>query len=277
MTATPTPTAAPQPVRPVPALQAALAAEHTAVYGYGIAGALLTGGDQAAALADWRTHEQARDTLEAMIVKLGATPVAASPAYALPFAVNDARSARRLAAALEDGVTQAYLGLVAVSDTTLRTFGALAMQPPAQRAAAWRGSTVAFPGMRDLVPAYPPGPGMPGSYSGRRPARTSVPVQRQGKHPRDGSRGRVKVVSDRDPLSPRPPEPPQAVLAEADVHILLEGPRRGVHDVHARHPIRRRHQPGLKPAVRQFLDKLVKIGRLCVVPLSFHRYHRSYQ
>lgn len=147
MTATPTPTAAPQPVRPVPALQAALAAEHTAVYGYGIAGALLTGGDQAAAVADWRTHEQARDTLEAMIVKLGATPVAASPAYALPFAVNDARSARRLAAALEDGVTQAYLGLVAVSDTTLRTFGALAMQPPAQRAAAWRGSTVAFPGM----------------------------------------------------------------------------------------------------------------------------------
>ncbi len=169
MTATPTPTTAPQPVRPVPALQAALAAEHTAVYGYGIAGALLTGGDQAAALADWRTHEQARDTLEAMIVKLGATPVAASPAYALPFAVNDARSARRLAAALEDGVTQAYLGLVAVSDTTLRTFGALAMQPPAQRAAAWRGSTVAFPGMGALVSAWGapcphiPGPGMPGS------------------------------------------------------------------------------------------------------------------
>jgi hypothetical protein len=176
MTATPTPTTAAQPVRPVPALQAALAAEHTAVYGYGIAGALLTGGDQAAAVADWRTHEQARDTLEAMIVKLGATPVAASPAYALPFAVNDARSARRLAAALEDGVTQAYLGLVAVSDTTLRTFGALAMQPPAQRAAAWRGSTVAFPGMGDLVPAwgaprppfplgppFPPGPGMIGS------------------------------------------------------------------------------------------------------------------
>jgi Domain of unknown function (DUF4439) len=163
MTATPTATATPQPVQPVPALQAALAAEHTAVYGYGIAGALLTGGDRAAALADWRTHEEARDTLEAMIVKLGATPVAASPAYALPFTVNDARSARRLAAALEDGVTQAYLGLVAVSDTTLRTFGALAMQPPANRAAKWRGSTVAFPGMGDSPPPISPRPGMPGS------------------------------------------------------------------------------------------------------------------
>ena len=136
-----------QSVQPVQALQAALAAEHAAVYGYGIAGAMLTGHDQATALADWKTHQEARDTLQAMIVKLGATPVAASAAYELPFAVNDASSARRLAAALEDGVTQAYLGVVAVADATLRTFGALAMQPPANRAAAWRGSTVAFPGM----------------------------------------------------------------------------------------------------------------------------------
>jgi len=186
MTATPTPTAAPQPVRPVPALQAALAAEHTAVYGYGIAGALLTGGDQAAALADWRTHEQARDTLEAMIAKLGATPVAASPAYALPFAVNDARSARRLAAALEDGVTQAYLGLVAVSDATLRTFGALAMQPPALRAAAWRGSTVAFPGMGALVSAWgAPRPHMPRLWHARQLIR--APAQRE---PQSRFRGR---------------------------------------------------------------------------------------
>jgi hypothetical protein len=129
------------------ALQAALAAEHAAVYGYGVAGAMLSGVDRATALTDWRLHQEARDTLQAMISKRGATPVAASAAYQLPFAVDDARSARRLAAALEDGVTQAYLGLVAVTDTTLRAFGALAMLPPANRAAAWRGSTVAFPGM----------------------------------------------------------------------------------------------------------------------------------
>ena len=136
-----------QPLQPLQALQAALAAEHAAVYGYGIVGAMLSGGEQARALTDWKLHQESRDTLEAMIVKLGATPVAASAAYRLPFAVADARSARRLAASLEDGVTQAYLGLVAVTDQTLRTFGALAMQPPAGRAAAWRGSTVAFPGM----------------------------------------------------------------------------------------------------------------------------------
>jgi hypothetical protein len=132
---------------PVAALQAALAAEYAAVYGYGISGAMLTGTAQSQAYADWRAHEVARDTLQAMLVKLGATPVAASAAYALPFAVTDASSARRLAAALEDGVAQAYLGVVAVTDKSLRTFGALAMQTPATRAAAWRGSTVAFPGM----------------------------------------------------------------------------------------------------------------------------------
>jgi Domain of unknown function (DUF4439) len=138
----------------LPALQAALAAEHAAIYGYGVAGAMLGGAAQAAALTDWRLHQQARDTLEAMISKLGATPVAASAAYELPFPVDDARSARRLAVVLEDGVTQAYLGVVAVTDPALRTFGALAMQPPANRAAAWRGTTVAFPGM-------PQDPGLP--------------------------------------------------------------------------------------------------------------------
>ena len=135
------------------ALQAALAAEHAAVYGYGVAGAMLSGTDQAMARNDWKSHQEARDTLQAMIVKLGATPVAASAAYEMPFTVHDARSARLLAAALEDGVTQAYLGLVAVTDQTLRTFGALSMQPPANRAAVWRGSTVAFPGMPSTQPS----------------------------------------------------------------------------------------------------------------------------
>jgi hypothetical protein len=131
----------------IAAMQAALAAENAAAYGYGVTGAMLTGAAQSLAYADWRAHEIARDALQAMLVTAGATPVAASAAYSLPFAVTDASSARRLAAWLEDGVTRAYLGLVGVNDGTLRAFGAQAMQPPAIRAAAWRGSTVAFPGM----------------------------------------------------------------------------------------------------------------------------------
>jgi len=131
----------------IAALQAALAAEHAAVYGYGVVGAMTTGASETLARADWLAHQEARDNLEQMLLKLGATPVAASPAYQLPFAVTGQAAAIRLAAVLEDGVTQAYLGLVAVAEQTLRSFGAQAMQAPANRAVAWRGTTLAFPGM----------------------------------------------------------------------------------------------------------------------------------
>jgi hypothetical protein len=131
----------------VTVLQGALAAENAAVFGYGVAGAHLTGSSQASARQDWTGHNQARDVLAAMIRRLGATPAAAEAYYQLPFPVHDAASATALAAYLEDGVTRAYLGVVAVSDPRLRQFGALAMQGPAQRAAFWRGSTLAFPGL----------------------------------------------------------------------------------------------------------------------------------
>ncbi|HVT70452.1 MAG TPA: ferritin-like domain-containing protein [Trebonia sp.] len=136
-----------RPSGEVTALQAALAAEHAAVYGYGVVGAMLTGAAQADARADWIAHQVARDTLAAMLTRLGATPVAASPAYGLPFPVTGAASAEKLAAVLENGVTRAYLGLVAAGDPALRSFAAQAMQSSASRAAAWSGTTVAFPGM----------------------------------------------------------------------------------------------------------------------------------
>ena len=131
----------------VQAMQAALAAENAAIFGYGVAGAHLSGTRKTAAEQDWTGHTQARDTLTTMVSALGATPVAAQAYYRLPFAVHNATTATALAAYLEDGVTRAYLGLVAVSGEKWRTFGALAMQSAAQRAAFWRGTTQAFPGL----------------------------------------------------------------------------------------------------------------------------------
>jgi hypothetical protein len=142
----------------IAALQAALAAEHAAVYGYGVAGALMQGNDQDTAMSYWTLHQDARDTLTQMIVKLGGTPVAASAAYDLPFTVDDAASARRLAVDIEHGMTRAYLGIVAVSDAGLRTFGALAMQEAANRATTWSGQTTAFPGMSSAASATGTGP-----------------------------------------------------------------------------------------------------------------------
>jgi len=136
------------PVSLVQAMQAALAAENAAIFGYGVAGAHLSGTRKTAAEQDWTGHTEARDTLATMISALGATPAAAQAYYRLPFAVHNATTATALAAYLEDGVTRAYLGLVAVSGEKWRTFGALAMQASAQRAAFWRGATQAFPGLQ---------------------------------------------------------------------------------------------------------------------------------
>jgi hypothetical protein len=140
----------------VPALQSALAAEHAAVYGYGVVGAYLSGGLQATATADWVAHQVARDRLEAMLRSIGSSqPTAAAVAYQLPIPVHSARDAVALAVVLEDRVATAYLGLVALSATAIREFGALGVQAAALRAAAWRGSTVAFPGLTSAALAAP--------------------------------------------------------------------------------------------------------------------------
>jgi Domain of unknown function (DUF4439) len=131
----------------IAALQAALAAEHAAIYGYGVAGAYLTGTGRATATSDWLAHQVTRDTLEAMLRARGAKPVAAAAGYQLPAAVRTPAEAAQLAVILEDRVAVAYLGLVALSEASIRRFGAEQLQASAVRAAAWRGSTVAFPGL----------------------------------------------------------------------------------------------------------------------------------
>jgi hypothetical protein len=137
------------------ALQAALTAEHATIYGYGIVGAYLSGSAQATATNDWVAHQVARDRLEAMLRSLGAQPAAAAVAYQLPAPVHSASEAVSLAVLLEDRIAAAYLGLVALADASIRNLGALQVQASALRAAAWRGSTVAFPGMTTAALATP--------------------------------------------------------------------------------------------------------------------------
>jgi hypothetical protein len=111
-----------------------------------VAGAYLSGAQQATATACWNDHRSAADTLAAMLRARGAQPAAADAVYKMPFAVHGAHQAVALAVFLEDGVTAAYLGLVAAGDAGLRGFGARAMQDAAVRATGWRRSSVAFPG-----------------------------------------------------------------------------------------------------------------------------------
>jgi hypothetical protein len=133
----------------LPALQAALAAEHAAVYGYGVVGGRIREERRTEARAAYDAHRARRDTLARVVRDLGAEPVAASAAYALPFPVPDSAAAVRLAAELEDRVAGVYSDLVRASGGARRREAAGALREAAVRAVRWRGGSVAFPGLAE--------------------------------------------------------------------------------------------------------------------------------
>jgi hypothetical protein len=130
------------------ALQAVLAAVNAAIYGYGVAGARLGPAARAAAQRNWTQLQVMRDHLAAMLADRGSQPAAARAAYRLPFPVHNPHAAAALAGYLEDRLTGAYLGLVALDDPALRSWGAQQAQACAVRATAWVGRTQAFPGLK---------------------------------------------------------------------------------------------------------------------------------
>ncbi|MFI6403620.1 ferritin-like domain-containing protein [Streptomyces sp. NPDC050548] len=131
------------------ALQAALAAEHAAVYGYGVVGGRIREGRRTEAKAAYDGHRARRDALVREVRDLGGKPVAASAAYALPFPVPDSAAAVQLAAELEERVAGVYSDLVRASTGGVRGTAAEALREAAVRAVRWRGGSVPFPGLAE--------------------------------------------------------------------------------------------------------------------------------
>ncbi|QGV78202.1 ferritin-like domain-containing protein [Streptomyces ficellus] len=131
------------------AAQAALAAEHAAVYGYGVVGGRIGDTRAAEASAAYAAHRARRDALARSVRELGGKPAASAAAYTLPFPVPDAAAAVRLAAELEDRVAGVYSDLVRATDGPLRREAASALREAAVRAVRWRGTGVAFPGLAE--------------------------------------------------------------------------------------------------------------------------------
>ncbi|MFI8826399.1 ferritin-like domain-containing protein [Streptomyces sp. NPDC053431] len=131
------------------AAQAALAAEHAAVYGYGVVGARVGEARRAEATAAYEAHRARRDALRRTVRDLGGEPVAAAAGYELPFAVPDEAAAVRLAAVLEERVAGVCSDLVRAADGPLRRDAAAALREAAVRAVRWRGSDVTFPGLAE--------------------------------------------------------------------------------------------------------------------------------
>lgn len=131
------------------AAQAALAAEHAAVYGYGVVGGRVAAARQAEARQAYDAHRAARDALARTVGDLGGTPVVAAAGYRLPFPVPDSAAAVRLAAYLEDHLAGAYGDLVRVATGGVRKDAAAALREAAVRAVRWSGDGVAFPGLAE--------------------------------------------------------------------------------------------------------------------------------
>ncbi|TFV65078.1 DUF4439 domain-containing protein [Blastococcus sp. CT_GayMR20] len=138
------------------ALGEALAAEHAAVWGYGVVGAALGPDAQPAAAASETAHRDLRDQVVLLLAGRDAEIVDAEGGYALPFPVLSEVDAAALAVTLEDGVSAAWVRVLdqAVESST-REFAVGALSGAEVRAVGWRASagrtpvTSAFPGLPD--------------------------------------------------------------------------------------------------------------------------------
>lgn len=136
------------------ALREALAAEHAAVWGYGVVGAALAVEARPPATAAETAHRDVRDQVTALLEERAADPVVAEGAYSLPFPVLSGVDAAALAVVLEDGVAAAWVRVLdQAAQREVRELAVGWLTAAETRAVAWRGAagtataTTAFPGL----------------------------------------------------------------------------------------------------------------------------------
>lgn len=129
------------------ALQAALAGEHAALYGVGVAGGKLSGARFRAATTLYEQHRRRRDTLTDLLLEFGEKPAAAEPAYELPRAVTNAATATALVLLIEQRLAAVYGDLVeSAEQPKVRTYAIQTLIATASTQLGWGGAPVAFPG-----------------------------------------------------------------------------------------------------------------------------------
>ena len=142
------------------ARQAALAAEHRAVYGYGLLGPHLAAATRPLARRAQDTHAALRDQLTDVLIAAAQTPAASLASYPDMKPIRSVGAALRLATALEEACASAWRYVYAVAaesgpstTASTRTSAQLALTDCAVRATRWRRAagdaspTVAFPGI----------------------------------------------------------------------------------------------------------------------------------
>jgi hypothetical protein len=137
------------------ALRDALAAEHTAIWGYGVVGAALGAGGRAPAVADEAAHRDVRDRVTALLADRSAEPVKEQAGYALPFPILSAVDAAALGVVLEDGVATAWVRVLdQAAQRATRELAVGLLSAAEVRAVSWRTAagkspvTSALPGLK---------------------------------------------------------------------------------------------------------------------------------
>jgi hypothetical protein len=134
-------------VNQIQALQSALAGEHAAQYGVGVAGGKLSGAKGQAAEELYEQHRKRRDKLAALITAAGEKPVAAAPAYELPLSVTNALSATTLILQIERRLAAVYGDLVETAEQTpVRALAVEYLLAVAATQVRWGAAPAAFPG-----------------------------------------------------------------------------------------------------------------------------------
>ena len=141
-----TPTTAPLDPAAGAALSMLLAAEHAAVFGYGLITARADGARQVLARSLWLDHRVRRDQLQARLAAAGVTPPAARPAYDVGRPPVTPAQVAALAARVEDGMATVALSTVTTTSGPLRIEAALDLVHAARRSADWRGTPEPLPG-----------------------------------------------------------------------------------------------------------------------------------
>lgn len=129
------------------ALADVLAGEQAAVYAYGVVGGQAGPAHRRAAAAGLTAHALQRDLLAARLSSSGTPPIAAPPAYTLPFEVATVTDARRLAVHVELTLAAAYADLVAAAAPARRQEAAGWLARCAVSARGWGAAPQAFPGL----------------------------------------------------------------------------------------------------------------------------------
>lgn len=137
------------------ALSAAIAAEHSAIYLYGLVEAYAAPTRRSEVAKYTAEHRAQRDALSGVLSAAGVQAPVAAAAYTPPEPVVDPVTAAKVAVAIEDDTAAAHRAVLAKGDSDgVRHLGVTGLGGAAVRAARWRTAlgvspaTVPFPGIR---------------------------------------------------------------------------------------------------------------------------------